>query len=67
MKAATVLLAALLAGGTGLAALATFASLGVARADELTGVSLRQESRRAPAGFFVAYRSHRGGGLRGGK
>lgn len=66
MKAATALLAALLAGGTVLAAVATFASLGVARADEVEGVSLRQESQRAP-GFFVAYRSHRGGGLRGGK
>lgn len=68
MKTATALVASLLAGGTLLAGAATFAHLGMPRADQPTGVSLRQESQRARGvGFFPAYRSHRGGGLRGGK
>ena len=55
----------LLGGGTLLAAAAGFFHVGVSEASA-QGVSLRQESPQG-AGFFHAYRSHRGGGLRSGK
>lgn len=61
-----LLLAVLLGGGSLLAMAATFLNVGVARAEEPQGVQLRQESARGGA-FFSTYRSHRGGGLRGGK
>lgn len=68
MKAAKILLASLLGGGTALGGTATMANLGVDRAEEQ--VKLRQESvstRRGGAPLFFANRAHRGGGLRGGK
>jgi hypothetical protein len=66
MKAAKLLLASVLSGGTVLAGTATLSGLGVDRADEQ--VSLRQESAQSRQhGFFYAHRSHRGGGLRSGK
>lgn len=55
----------LLGGGTLFAAAAAFLHLGVDEA-AAQGISLRQESQQQ-TGFFHAYRSHRGGGLRGGK
>lgn len=61
-----LLLTVLLGGGSLLAMAATFLNVGVASAEEPQGVQLRQESARGGA-FFAAYRSHRGGGLRGGK
>jgi hypothetical protein len=68
MRPARALLATLLAGGTALAAAATALNVGVEQAEEPQGISLRQDSPRAPGhGFFLAYRSHRSGGLRGGK
>lgn len=68
MKVVKVLAGFLLAGGTGLAAVATMTNAGVPAAEEPQGVSLRQESVRARhGGFFAGYRTHRGGGLRGGK
>ena len=66
LKAKKYLLYTVLGGITGLALFASIFDAGVSRADEPEGVSLRQESARS-AGFFHAYRSHRGGGLRGGK
>jgi hypothetical protein len=69
MKLSTLLLGTVLAGGTLAAGAATLAKVGVAAAEEPQGVSLREESARHGRGFFYAYhsRSHRGGGLRGGK
>lgn len=66
MRIAKYLIAGLLGGFSLLAVGATFFNVGVARAEEPQGVQLRQESARGGA-FFHAYRSHRGGGLRGGK
>ena len=67
-KAAKLLLLTLLGGGTTAAGAATWMGVGVAPPEEPQGISLRQESARSRAhGFFYAYRSHRGGGLRGGK
>lgn len=60
------LVAALLGGTSLLAVGATFLNVGVASAEEPQGVKLRQDSARGGA-FFATYRSHRGGGLRGGK
>lgn len=60
-----ILLGFLLGGGTLVASAATLLGAGVSPPDEPQGVSLRQETPRA--GFFQTYRSHRGGGLRGGK
>ena len=45
---------------------ATLANVGVARADNDGAMMLRQESASGH-GFFHHHRSHRGGGLRGGK
>ena len=56
----------LLAGSSSLAMLATVSDVGVAKAAEPQGISLRQESA-SRAGFFHGYRQHRGGGLHGGK
>lgn len=68
MKLAKVLTGFVFAGGTTLAAIGTMANVGVPRAEEPQGVSLRQESvRTRTPGFFAGYRAHRGGGLRGGK
>lgn len=68
MRIARFFLAALLLGGTVLAGVATFGGRFVAPAEEAMGLSLREESLRARgAGFFTGYRSHRGGGLHGGK
>ena len=68
MKFSHLMLGVLLAGGTVAAGAATVAKLGVPPAEEPQGISLREESARARgAGFFYAHRSHRGGGLRGGK
>ena len=58
-------LGALLGGGTLLAAAAAIFHIGVDKASA-EGISLRQDSQQQ-TGFFHAYRSHRGGGLRGGK
>lgn len=58
-------LGTLLGGGTFLAALAAVFHVGVDQASA-EGISLRQDSQQQ-TGFFHAYRSHRGGGLRGGK
>ena len=66
MRYLRYLIAVLMGGFSMLAAAATFTNAGVARAEEPQGVQLRQESARAQ-GFFHSYRSHRGGGLRGGK
>ena len=67
LKLKKYLLYTVLGGITGLALFASIIDAGVSRAEEPEGVSLRQESARS-AGFFHAYhRSHRGGGLRGGK
>ncbi|MCB9780261.1 MAG: hypothetical protein H6742_16960 [Alphaproteobacteria bacterium] len=56
---------------TGFGAVATWADLVPAETvGEEQTVSLREESTRSGGGFFVGYsvgRSHRGGGLRGGK
>ena len=68
MKFSHLMLSAVLAGGTVFAGAATISKLGVPKAEEPQGISLREESARARgAGFFYAHRSHRGGGLRGGK
>ena len=68
MKLGTLLLGTLLAGGTLAATGAALSNSGVTRAGE-EAISLRQESARHGRGFFYGYhsRSHRGGGLRGGK
>lgn len=66
MKFKRFLLLTLLGGGTAMALAATFLNVGVASAEEPQGVALRQESARGQ-GFFYVYRSHRGGGMRGGK
>ena len=66
MKTARILLAVLLFGSTLAAAAASLTGAGVSPVEEPQGISLRQESAR-PGGFFYAYRSHQGGGLRGGK
>lgn len=65
-KIKRLLFCGLLAGSSSLAMFATFFDIGVARADEPQGISLRQESA-SRAGFFHGYRQHRGGGLHGGK
>ena len=70
MRASTLLLGTVLVGGTLAAGAATLSKAGVPPAEEPQGISLRQESARHHGhGFFYAYaaRSHRGGGLRGGK
>lgn len=69
MKVSTLILGAVLIGGTVGAGAVTAAKAGVPKAEEPQGISLRQESERSPRGFFYGYhmRSHRGGGLRGGK
>ena len=68
MKFSHLLLGALLTGGTLFAGAATVSKMGVAQAEEPQGISLREESRRSRGmGFFHSHRSHRGGGLRGGK
>lgn len=68
MKAGRFLLGLLLGGGTLVAGGATVAGVGVSPPEEPQGISLRQESTRSGGrGFFYGYRSHRGGGLRGGK
>ena len=66
------ILATGLAGLTGLAALVTALDLVPAESlEHPEGISLRQESATSPGGaFFLGYasgRSHRGGGLSGGK
>ncbi|MEM1182711.1 MAG: hypothetical protein AAGM22_30480 [Acidobacteriota bacterium] len=66
MKAKKYLLYTVLGAGSALALGATVLDAGVSRAEEPAGVKLRQESAQS-RGFFHAYRSHRGGGLRGGK
>lgn len=67
MKSKRILLLTLLGGCTAMALAATFLNVGVARAEEPQGVALRQDSARGGGGFFYVYRSHQGGGLRGGK
>ncbi len=67
MKLLKGLLATALVGGTVVGGTATWLHYGVPPAEEPQGISLRQESERTPGGFFPLYRSHRGGGLRGGK
>ena len=69
MKLSTLVLGGLLVGGTLVAGAATLAKIGVPRAEEPQGLSLRQESTQSQRGFFYGYyaRAHRGGGLRGGK
>ena len=68
MKLLRGLLATAMIGGSAAGATATYLHYGVPRVEEPQGISLRQESERKPGiGFFPAYRSHRGGGLRGGK
>lgn len=67
MKVARLLAAALLAGGTVLAATVAWSGMAVTTASEPRGISLREESARGGRGFFAAYRTHRGGGLHGGK
>lgn len=66
MKAMKYLLFGALGAVTVLAVGATLLDAGIARAEEPQGVKLRQESAQR-SGFFHNYRSHRGGGLRGGK
>jgi len=57
--------------GTLMAALLTFAKIGADSVDDPQGISLREESAKAPRGmgfFHMAHsRSFRGGGLLGGK
>ncbi len=68
MRGSAKLLGGLLAGATFVAGAATVGKTGVSTAEEPQGISLRQEStRNHHRGFFYGYRSHRGGGLRGGK
>ncbi len=69
-----ILIAATLLGSTAIAGTATFSGAGVQSVEHPQGISLREQSAqsRGPRGFFAAYyltqsRSHRGGGLRGGK
>ena len=64
------LLTGTLLGGTLLAGGATVGHVGVSPPEEPQGISIRQESEQSRGrGFFYGYhsRSHRGGGLRGGK
>ncbi len=68
MRGSAKLLSGVLAGATLLAGAATIGKSGVPTAEEPQGISLRQEStRNHHRGFFYGYRTHRGGGLRGGK
>ena len=69
MRFAKILTGFILAGGTLMAGAATLSNIGAAKLNEPQGVSLRQESQRSQGrGFFYGYgRSHRGGGLGGGK
>lgn len=47
---------------------ATAMKMGASSFDDPQGISLRQESRGAGGmGFFYIHRTHRGGGLAGGK
>ena len=65
-----ILIAAMLLGSTAVAGVATFTGAGVSTPEHPQGISLRQESARSHGMFFPAYyagRTHRGGGLRGGK
>jgi len=60
----------LLVGGSALAGFATWRNVGAQAFEHPEGISLRQESVRSRAGFFLFYarsRYHRGGGLSGGK
>ena len=61
-------LAVLIGGGLGSVA-ATSKNIGVEGFEHEDGVSLRQESTNGNRGFFMYYvtRSHRGGGLAGGR
>ncbi len=62
------LLTGLALGGTLMAGAATLSNYGAEKPEEPQGVSIRQESAKSGRGFFHGYgRSHRGGGLRGGK
>jgi len=67
MTLGKLLLGVVLAGGTVVAGTATLNNAGAAQPEE--ALSLRQESARSQGrGFFYGYhRSHRGGGLAGGK
>ena len=68
MRGSVKLLSGILAGATFIAGAATIGKTGVSTAEEPQGISLRQESaRNNQRGFFYGYRTHRGGGLRGGK
>jgi hypothetical protein len=60
---------ALLLGGSFVAVSATKANVGVEGFEHQEGISLRQDSTNRRTGFFVYYgsRSHRGGGILGGK
>jgi hypothetical protein len=69
MKFAKLLTGLILGGGTLMAGAATLSNIGAAQLNEPQGISIRQESQRSQGrGFFYGYgRSHRGGGLGGGK
>jgi hypothetical protein len=58
-----------LLGGGFAAMAATKSNVGVAGFEHKEGISLRQDSTNSHRGFFLMYgsRSHRGGGLAGGK
>jgi hypothetical protein len=59
---------ALLLGGAAASLAATLLHVGAESVDDEVGVSLRDESVRQHGSFFSWYgRSHRGGGLSGGK
>jgi len=68
MRGSAKLLGGILVGATCIAGAATLGKAGVRTLEEPQGISLRQESTQTHhRGFFLGYRSHRGGGLRGGK
>lgn len=68
MRPKRMMVILLLAGGSLFGLFLTLINAGVSSAQEPQGVALRQESANRSAGFFYGYhRSHRGGGLRGGK
>ncbi len=70
MNKLKLLAASVLIGGTALASVATFSKAGAQSIEHPNGISLREASAKSDrSGLFFPYymRSHRGGGLRGGK